>query len=111
MRKRTSKRDGLVDWSTDTKYYLAQSIYSFSVYCIIKDALEECGLEKTPDGSSYKMGEVIIDFDPTWAYITLKAPGLDDYVISYLEPSLIAENFFKEIRAYWRKYENLNRNK
>lgn len=111
MRKRTTKKDGLVDWSTDTKYYLNQSVYSFTVYCIIKEALDECGLERTHDDTIYKMGEVTLDADPTWAYITLKAPGLDDYVISYLEPNLIAENFFKEIRAYWRRYENLNRNK
>ena len=111
MKKRTVKVKGLVDWSDEAKRFIYTTTYSYNVYCTIKKALEECGLERVDDGclSTYKMGGVSIDFDPTWGSLTLSAKGVQEYEISYLHSEKIVECFFEELRGYWRRYEDLNR--
>jgi len=108
VRKHTTKVNGLVDWTEETKKYLHSTKYSYNTYCTLKKALEECGLERIDDGclSSYKMGGVSIDFDPTWGSLTLSSSELEDYDISYQEPSYIIEHFFLELRNYWKRHEN-----
>lgn len=111
MGKKTKKVNGLIDWNEEAKKFLLTTKYSHNIYCTIKKALDECGLERIDDGclSIYKMDGVTIEFDPTWAYITLSANGLEDYEIPYQHPERIVSSFFIELREYWRRYAKVNR--